>query len=99
MTPAENWWTFGTTKSGFEKLGPRPRKVSGPNELPWEGWIPVGQGSSIRLTRFKQLFYTFVSPQTRTPMTRTRRLLVLLLFAAGGTALYLYFSREPSSLV
>ena len=25
---------IGTTKSGFEKSGPRPRKVSGPSELP-----------------------------------------------------------------
>jgi HlyD family secretion protein len=32
-------------------------------------------------------------------MTRIRRLLVLLLVAAGGTAVYLYLSREPSSLV
>src|SRR5688572_33471433 len=33
-TPTETWCTFGTTKSGFEKAGPRPRNVSGPSELP-----------------------------------------------------------------
>ena len=42
--PAENWCTFGTTKSGFEKSGPRPRKVSGPSELPGGSRIPLGQG-------------------------------------------------------
>src|SRR5262245_32422850 len=33
-TPTENWSTFGTMKSGFEKLGLRPRNVSAPSELP-----------------------------------------------------------------
>ena len=42
--PTENWCTFGTMKSGFEKLGLRPRKVSGPSELPGGVWIPFGQG-------------------------------------------------------
>ena len=32
------------TGVAIEKLGPRPRKVSGPNELPGGAWMPVGNG-------------------------------------------------------
>jgi HlyD family secretion protein len=51
----------------------------------------------MMLTRFKQVFYTYVSPGQL--ITMAKRLILLLALVAAGAAAYWYWTRSPAALV